>query len=1089
MSYTLRLRPVVAALLLAALARAEATTFDVSSEATLRTALTSAVSGDTINFKGNVTLATGDLPALQTNLTVAGNGFTLSGGNQYRGLFVYSGNVAISNLTIANTLARGGNGGLVGGGGGAGLGGGLFVASGANVTLNAVQFSANAAAGGSGSGQSGYAGGGGGGMGGNGGVGNGGGGGGLGSGAAGGPGSGNGNGPGASGIVLGAAAGGAGSTGGGAGGAAGGGGGGGFYYNTPCSGGGGGGGIGGTAGTGGTGGNGGFGGGGGGTWSLASGGSAHGGNGGFGGGGGGGYGQATGVGGSGGFGGGGGGSVFGPAGGQGGFGGGSGGNQLGGGGGAGMGGAVFVMQGGTLTFGGATSQSGGTVSGGGAGGGAAAGAAFGSGIFMQGSGSVGFSPGAGQTQNFADVIADQTGSGGTGASAGSSSLVKSGAGTLVLASANTYSGGTQVNGGTLQIAATSALGGGALGFGGGTLQVTTGSLTFAQAVTLNAGGGTVQVDPGVGLAFSQSVSGFGGLTKTGTGTLTLGAATAAYTGGTTVQAGRLAIGSSSLVTDQITVMGGATLQLSGMPIYDKLTVQNGGVLDTGSAVLYNSAPLALAGGKIIGTGFVNLGSMDARGTIATGFTNLGDLSLSGALTLSTTANSGNVWLNGNALAGSATLTNAGLVAGKGTVAMPLDNSGGTIRANGGGTLLLQHLLSNTGGGQLIVDAGSTLFLGGSLANAAIVTLNGGSLWGSIVNTGLVEGNGQINGAVTNKSGGTLRASGGAMLYLPGGASNAAGGTLAADAGSTLRLGAAVTNGGTIVLAGGRFEIVGAGLANGGRIEVGGSSSLAANATTSTGTVVVDAATLRVDGDFGNDGSTTIDRSTVQFFGAVANSGTLHATQSSVSFLGGFTNTGTYITDPNRSTFTDLVNNSPGAIVAAAGDLFAVAGDLRGDTVNHAVWNTASATLEFTANPNGQHQFELSGADLGRSPGANAANFAWGTLHLDAGQKLSLVDASANWSGGKGALYVGGLQIDGFSGGSVDSFVAAAIAGNGFDVYYDPTLAANAWLAGASYALGGGGSLVAISAVPEPGSVALWLLGLAALPLAARRRRG
>ncbi|MCV2366456.1 autotransporter-associated beta strand repeat-containing protein, partial [Paucibacter sp. DJ1R-11] len=74
-------------------------------------------------------------------------------------------------------------------------------------------------------------------------------------------------------------------------------------------------------------------------------------------------------------------------------------------------------------------------------------------MFLQGNGSLSLAPGAGQTQTFADVIADQTGSGGTKAAGtlGSWSLVKSGAGSTVLSANNSYSGGTTVSAGTLQI--------------------------------------------------------------------------------------------------------------------------------------------------------------------------------------------------------------------------------------------------------------------------------------------------------------------------------------------------------------------------------------------------------------------------------------------------------------------------------------------------------------------------------------------------------------------------------------------------------------------------------------------------------------
>ncbi|MDQ8697097.1 hypothetical protein RCO24_00005, partial [Hyphomicrobium sp. LHD-15] len=163
----------------------------------------------------------GDLPALNNagaNITISGNGNTLSGEGDYRGLFVYSGQVRIEDLTIQNAAAKGGDVAQAAGGGGAGLGGALFVNSGATVTVSNVNLADNSAVGGN-AGQFGY-GGSGGGMGGNGGFNNGGGGG-LGSGANGGTGSGN---NGAPGIVADGAPGGD-SAGGGTGGLSGGGGG------------------------------------------------------------------------------------------------------------------------------------------------------------------------------------------------------------------------------------------------------------------------------------------------------------------------------------------------------------------------------------------------------------------------------------------------------------------------------------------------------------------------------------------------------------------------------------------------------------------------------------------------------------------------------------------------------------------------------------------------------------------------------------------------------------------------------------------------------------------------------------------------
>jgi autotransporter-associated beta strand protein len=133
---------------------ASAANFNVANDAQLRTAITSAQNGDTITFTANITLSA-NLPQVQRNVTINGGNFTLSGNNQFRGLFVQSGTVAINDLTIANAKAQGGNGGNGGqlgggGGGGAGLGGALYVASGANVTVSNVSLQNDVAQGGNG---------------------------------------------------------------------------------------------------------------------------------------------------------------------------------------------------------------------------------------------------------------------------------------------------------------------------------------------------------------------------------------------------------------------------------------------------------------------------------------------------------------------------------------------------------------------------------------------------------------------------------------------------------------------------------------------------------------------------------------------------------------------------------------------------------------------------------------------------------------------------------------------------------------------------------------------------------------------------
>jgi autotransporter-associated beta strand protein len=132
---------------------------------------------------------------------------------------------------------------------------------------------------------------------------------------------------------------------------------------------------------------------------------------------------------------------------------------------------------------------------------------------------------------------------------GEVTLVKSGAGTTVLAGNNTFSGKTYVGAGKLSIAAESALGvvagGGAadqLTLAGGTL-LTTATMTIDDAnrgITLAPAGGTFEVSTGV-LTVANVIAGPGDLTKTGSGTLALNAANT-FTGETVLSAGGLALG-------------------------------------------------------------------------------------------------------------------------------------------------------------------------------------------------------------------------------------------------------------------------------------------------------------------------------------------------------------------------------------------------------------------------------------------------------------------------------------------------------------------------------------------------------------------
>ncbi|MDB5327227.1 MAG: hypothetical protein JWM57_2796 [Phycisphaerales bacterium] len=155
---------------------------------------------------------------------------------------------------------------------------------------------------------------------------------------------------------------------------------------------------------------------------------------------------------------------------------------------------------------------------------------------------------------------------------------KVGNATLTLAGANSYTGGTTITAGTLNINGINALGGAnyglfvtnpALRFSGGTLQYAT-TLTSSSDISTNPGTAaaavvtftsTAVIDTnGNDVTYANAVgnAGAGGLTKSGTGSLTLNGANN-YTGTTTVTAGTLKVATAAQAP-VLTAAGGADIQ-------------------------------------------------------------------------------------------------------------------------------------------------------------------------------------------------------------------------------------------------------------------------------------------------------------------------------------------------------------------------------------------------------------------------------------------------------------------------------------------------------------------------------------------------
>ena len=721
----------------------------------------------TVSVSQDGTTVAPDLSAINLHtgvtLTINGAGDSLIGTNgsdTFRGLFVYSGNVSINNLTIKNAVATGGAGGYAGnfaGGGGAGLGGGLFVGNTATVTLNQVYFSSDKAIGGaggvsegSGSGNSTFYSGGGG----------------LGGSArgftnyssSGGGGVGRtatgGNtdtidpaaNPAGMGIIIGGASGGSGAAPSSAnfsGGAQNGGGGGYGYAYVPMSGpneggAGGGGGVGGVDGrvamssnnSYSYGGNGGFGGGGGGGFNG-------GGNGGFGGGGGGSW-VSPGVGGWGGGGAGGGG--------VGGFGGGDGGGTAAqvpggaGGGGLGAGGAVFVYKGGSLIIQSGT-IAGGTVAAGATGGSynsapaGTGGSAFGSGIFIYGANkTLTLSPAFGKTVSIADVIADQQGSGDGSNSGG---VLVNGVGTAVLSGINTFTGGATIqNGGTLELNAHLAAGSGAINFssGFGNLQIQasafTNGTTFSNTVNHFVAGNVIDL---TGLTFVSGASATvsGGLLKVISNGITNAVGLTSSdnsfsvvrdsgTGSAVIDTNYTVTSAADLTADLLAINTGGANAFAGIAYTFDFTTNFAIAstqtinLGTGSSVTFEGGHATTGGGYEVAAGALIAGADGAIGS--------GDIAVDAGATFGLEGFSQTVGdLSGAGDLGLGTLTVG--TANSTTFSGSISDAGKLIK-QGSGTLTLSG--SNAFRGGLLLNAGAVALTAAMAAGTGTITFGAGT---------------------------------------------------------------------------------------------------------------------------------------------------------------------------------------------------------------------------------------------------------------------------------------------------------------------------------------------------------------------------
>jgi autotransporter-associated beta strand protein len=324
----------------------------------------------------------------------------------------------------------------------------------------------------------------------------------------------------------------------------------------------------------------------------------------------------------------------------------------------------------------------------------------------------------------------------SGNMAGNGRLVKTGAGTLELAGANTYAGDTEIVEGTLRAASDASLGAGDLVIGNGVFQAG-GNMASLRDVVVGHGASRIDVQ-GHNVAWLGTISGEGTLNVLGNGRLILGG-TNTYTGGTYLAQGTLA-GSAGAIQGDVLNDGVVDFTQSTDGTYNGNMSGNGHLVKTGAGVLELTGANTYAGNTVIAGGTLRAAS-DA---------NLG---------------AGDVVIgNGVFQAGADMASVRDIVVGHGASSIDVQGHEVTLEGeiSGEGTLNL------LGDGRLLLTgantySGGTRVMGGTLAGAI------GAIQGDILNDGVVEINqaSDASYAGTIVGSGSLRKLGLGLLELTG----------------------------------------------------------------------------------------------------------------------------------------------------------------------------------------------------------------------------------------------------------------------------------------------------------------------------------
>ncbi|EAN6824688.1 autotransporter outer membrane beta-barrel domain-containing protein [Salmonella enterica subsp. enterica serovar Senftenberg] len=609
------------------------------------------------------------------------------------------------------------------------------------------------------------------------------------------------------------------------------------------------------------------------------------------------------------------------------------------------------------------------------------------------------------------------------------SLIKQGAGTLILNAENTYTGGTTISGGTLVATNVDALG--------------SGDVTDDATLELNTGG-----------TFDNAISGSGQVVKSGDGALTLSGANS-YSGGTLISDGTL-VASNVDALGSGDVTNNATLEMNTGGDFINNIGGTGRVEKSGDDTLTLSGSNTYTGGTLISDGTLVASNVEALGT--------GDVTNNATLELNTggtfdnaISGSGQVEKSGDdvlTLSGANSYSGGTLISDGTLVASNVEALGtgdvtddATLELNTGGDFI--NNIGGTGrveksGDDKLTLSGSNTYTGGTLISSGTLVANDVNALG----TGDVTDNATLmlntGGDFTNNIGGTGRVekSGDDALTLSGsntytGGTLISGGTLVANDVNALGTGDITDNATLALNAVGDFDNA---ISGSGKVEKSGDDALTlSGSNTYTGGTLISSGTLVASnvealgsGDVTNDAVLELNTDG-DFDNAIGGTGRVEKSGDDALTLSG------------SNTYTGGTTINDGTLIATSVDALGT-----GDVTDNAVLELNTGGT-FDNAISGSGQVEKSGDDVLTLSGANS--YSGGTLISDG----TLVANDVNALGTGDVTDNAVLELN--TGGDFDN----AISGSGQVVKSgDETLT----LSGANSYTGGtlisGGTLVATS---------------------------